>query len=524
VSTPAIGRPLPKLSALDSAGQAAVGLAVAAAAAGLTAFATTRATLSGIAAVLVVAGSLWLATTRRTLLALALVMVYLGALDGYLKLATGSTYVTFVRDALLYALIIGLLVRATVRHQEFALPPLSGWVIAFVVVVLIQLANPQDGTLVHSLAGVRQHLEFVPIFFLTFAFVRTKRALRAFVILLALIAAANGIVGWVQFKESPQQFASWGPGYAQRVLGTGQFALAGRTFGQAPGQSSNRPFGLGSDSGSGGVIAAFAVAGILALAIRARRGRYLVFAAIMALAATVAIITSQSRNVLVGAFVILLVFGLLTATSRGRLRVLVSLGVAGLVSFAIVQGVVSSSGPSALRYGGLGPSSILQTADNARGRSLARIPNNLASYPLGAGLATAGPASGSAPGGTSLVGSVDAENEFSFLIVEAGIPGVVVLTAFLLRLLYLGFRRCKQEPDRETRLLLAGVIAPVAGILVLFLSSALTPTEPAGPYQWAAAGIISYWLIQRPADLRAGSTSAPRPGEREPAPAPVGVR
>jgi hypothetical protein len=470
---------------------------VAAGAAGLTAFATTRATLSGIAAVLVVAGSIWFATTRRTPLALALLMIYLGALDGYLKLATGSTIVTFVRDALLYAIVIGLLIRATVRHQTLVLPPLSGWVIGFVVLVLIQIANPQGGTLVHSLAGVRQHLEFVPLFFLTFMFVRSTKALRVFVILLLLIAAANGIASWIQFKETPAQFAAWGPGYAQRVLGTGSFSLAGRTFGQAGG-SGNRPFGLGSDSGSGGVIAAFAVASILALVAAAKRTRYLVFAAVMALLTTLAIVTSQSRGVIVASVVILLTFGLLAAASRDRLRVLMAVGLAIAVAFVISDAVISSSGSSAFRYGGLGPSAFINTAGKARGLSISRIPSNLASYPLGAGLATGGPASGAASGGSALAGNVDTENEFSFLIVETGLPGVLLLTGFTLRLLYLGLRRVKQEPDREARLLLAALIAPVGGIFALFFSSELTPTIPAGPYLWAIAGIVSYWLIVRP--------------------------
>ena len=505
MSTPAIGRAGAGAPAVSAAGQMAAGLLVAAGAAGLTAFATTRATVSGIAVVLVVAGSLWFATTRRTPLALALLMVYLGVLDGYLKLATGSNYVTFVRDALLYAIVIGLLVRATVQHQTIVLPPLSGWAIGFVVLVLVQIANPQGGTLVHSLAGVRQHLEFVPLFFLTFIFVRTTKALRVFVILLLLIASANGIAGWIQFRESPQQFASWGPGYAERVVGTGNFSLAGRTFGQVAGQSSNRPFGLGSDSGSGGVIGAFAIAGILALVAQGRRMRYLVFAAIMAIGTTVAIITSQSRGVVIGSVVILLAFGLLTATSRDRLRVLLALGLAVAVAFLITDAVISSQGSSALRYGGLSPSSLVHTADKARGRSLSRIPHNLVSYPLGAGLAAAGPASGTAPGASTLTGNIDAENEFSFLVVETGIPGMLVLTAFTLRLLYLGLRRVKHEPDREARLLLAAVIAPLAGILILFFSSALTPTVPAGPYLWAVGGIVSYWLVVRPEARRTGA-------------------
>jgi O-antigen ligase len=116
------------------------------------------------------------------------------------------------------------------------------------------------------------------------------------------------------------------------------------------------------------------------------------------------------------------------------------------------------------------------------------------------------PASGTAPGASPLTGNVDTETEFSFLTVETGIPGMLVLTGFTINLLLLGLRRCRHEPDREARMLLAALVAPVAGILALFFSSALTPTTPAGPYLWAVGGIVAYWLVALPAARRRGAT------------------
>jgi hypothetical protein len=508
----AIARAQPRASALQLARQTAGGLIVAVVAAAVTLYTLRIATVSGVAALIVSAGALWFLTTTRTQLALALYMLYLGLLDGYLKLASGSSYVTLVRDALLFALVIGLLVRATVQHRRLPMPPLGGWVIAFVIIVFVQIANPLGGTVVHSLAGVRQHLEFVPLFFLTYAYVRSVKALRTFVIVLAVIAAANGVAGLIQFNETTQQFAAWGPGYAQRVLGEGIFAQSGRSFATGtPGVTATRPFGLGSDAGDGGLFAAFAFCGILALASFSHRRRYLLFSVVMALGAVVAIVTSQDRGVVVSSVLIVLAFGFLTTTSRNRITGILGLALAALVSVFVIAAIVGSVGSGALRYQGLTPNSLVKTTSKARGLSIAAIPHNLVTYPFGAGLATAGPASLTTAGASQLTisGDVDTETEFSFLIVETGVAGMVVLTVFTITLLVLSVRRCRREPDPEARVLLAAVTAPLAGILALFFTSALTPSVPGGPYLWAAGGIISYWLIELPA-TRHRQSHAPR--------------
>jgi hypothetical protein len=481
---------------------AAAALPLAAIAGGATWYLDQHGSFRGLALAAFGVAMLWLATTPRTHLALALFMLYVGALDGYFKLATGAEVVTLARDGLLFAIVVGVLVRAQVTGARLSAPPLTAWVVGFVLLVLVQLLNPQGGTFVHSLAGARQHLEFVPLFFLTFAFVRTTTALRSFVVLLLLIAAANGVVSWVQFRLKPEQFAKWGPGYAERVLGGGQFVDAGRNFASDAGTNRTRPFGLGSDAGSGGIIGAFACGGVLALASLFTRLRYLLFAVAMAVGATTAIITSQVRGVVVASVFVVLAYGLLTAVSRGRLASLLGIAVGALVGFFVIQGVVGAVGADALRYEGLSTSRILATTGQARGRSLEAIPRNVADYPLGAGLATAGPASGVA-GGSELVGEVDAESWFSFMTLETGIAGTALMTIFTGLLFGLGLARCRHEPDREARVLLAAIVAPLAAILALYtIGGGLTATTPGGPYLWSVAGIVSYWLVARPAARR----------------------
>ena len=500
MSTHAIARVPARVAPRGVGGQSAVGLLVAALAAGLTVLVSSRSTVSGAAVLIVVGGAVWFATTRRTQLALALLMVYLGALDGYLKLGTGSNLATFGRDVLLYAIVIGLLVRAVVQGKRLRVPPLGAWVIGFVVLVLVQFANPQDGSLYHSLAAVRQDLEFVPLFFLAFAFVRTTKALRIFVILLVLLAAANGVADYVQFHMTPQQLASWGPGYAQRILGGGEFHYSGRAFYSSTGAYLTRPFGLMSDEGSGGLVCALALGGILALGSIPGRRRYLILAAIAGAAAVAGVVTSQGRAVIVSSVVVVLAYALLTFTSRRAVATLLGLVAVAAITFVTVS-VIESSHSAVFRYKGVTTSQIISTTANARGLSISRIPKNLIDHPLGGGLGVGGPSQG-VSGAPALAGVADAETEFSFATLEAGIPGMLVIVGLVLVLFALGLKRCRREPDPEARVLLAAIVAPTAGMFALYWAGPVTPTTPCGPYLWAAAGIVSYWLIVRPKALR----------------------
>lgn len=484
-----------------------LGVAVAAAAAGVAHVLVTQGLAYTITVLVLVAGSLWFAGTSRTSLALAFLMLYLGLLDGYLKLSTHSSAVTLVRDVLLYAIVVGLVVRSQVQGRRLPLPPLSGWVIAYVAFVLVQIPNPNGGSLGHSLAGVRPHLEFVPLFFLGYLVVRDAASLRRFVLLLLVIGAANGVVGLVQFGLSPQQFAAWGPGYAARVNGKG--SLAGRQFVDASGSARVRPFGLGSDAGGGGAFGVLALGGVFALGSLIVRLRYRLLAALLGAGAVAAIITSQGRGVIVAAVATVLLYGVLTATSQRRLASLAGLAVGATMTYFVVTSLTASAGSGAFRYQGLSASKILATTSSAQGRpgQLQAIGSAIVDYPLGAGLGTAGPASATA-GGSSLTGKLNAESEFSFLVLEAGVPGLVVVVGFTVLLLGLGIRRCRREPDAHARVLLAAVISPFAGIIVDFYAGAGTVGVPDGPYLWFVGGVIAYWLVTLPVErTRTGATS-----------------
>ncbi len=448
----------------------------------------------------------WMFFSERLERPLIVLLLYLGLLDGFLKLRTNSSAITLGRDALLYAIVIGYLARAALRGQRLRLPPLSGWILAFAAIVLVQLANPADTGTLHTLGGLRPHLEFVPLFFIGYAVLQTAARLRTFFLVLLVIAVANGIVGMVQLELTPAQLAGWGPGYALRINGngTGLDAVSGRLYTTSSGAQRTRPFGLGDDSGVGAQWGMLALGGALALlsfGLR-RPGSRISLLLLLCLGPPLAVITGETRSVLIGAVIALLAY-LLFATTTRRLVPSLTAAVVGVVAIVAVVAFVGSSGGAGVfdRYLTLTPSKIVSTTGAARGSSLSQIPGLIADHPLGNGLGSTGPASEFAGGGNA--GS-NGETEPSFLVSELGIPGLVVYYGFNLTLIFLGLTRIKRLEPGE-RLLVAALLAGLIGLLVIGISTATTATSPSAAYLWLASGALAYWLADR------RSRPAPRP-------------
>ena len=294
----------------------------------------------GLGAAIFILTAVWCLTERRAERTLVVFALYVGLLDGYLKLRTGNREMTLARDVLLWAIAAGALWRAVQRGDSLRLPPLGLLVVAFVLVIITQLANPSSPDPVQSFAGVRQHLEFVPLFFLGYALVRTPKALKALLLVLVLVAAVNGAVSYVQSTLTPAQLASWGPGYSERVYGTGIFLGAERLATDARGVHV-RPFGLGSDAGAGAVIAALALPALIALLLTASGGLRLLLLG-CAPAVALGISTSGSRAALVACAVSMLAFVSLAAVSRNALRA----AIGAAVAVALMVGVMTQLGAS----------------------------------------------------------------------------------------------------------------------------------------------------------------------------------
>jgi hypothetical protein len=438
---------------------------------------------------LLMAVPLWFATTTRTGWALGGVLLYMGLIDGFIKLKTGHELADLGRDILLYAVVAGLAFRS---RGPLRLPALGGWVLAWIMVIVVQLANPGDGSMLHSVASLRQHLEFVPLFFVGFATLRTHGSLNALFALLLAVSAVNGAVGAYQWTLPPDGLAAWGPGY-ERLLNAE--SDDSRTFSDAAGETHVRPPGLGSDMGFAGILGATAIPGGIALLLTYRRRPWpLAWIVLGLIGALVGVLTSQSRSAVVTAVVaVVAMLGLMAVAGQAK-RAVVGLSLAaGLACITVI--VISSRDSATLgRYGSIVPGKAASTTIASRSNTWGQIPAYMGEIPFGAGIGSVGPAAGLWDNRTP---DWNAESQFNFLLVEGGIPGLAVFLGFQAALFWAIVSGLRRERDPRTVVLLAGLAAPLFGYAVNWTVGVNTTSTPNAAYLWLAAGVISYWLVDR---------------------------
>jgi hypothetical protein len=486
ISAIATRRPLSAVS-----GQALLLGACAVAAAvwvGLVGLQSQHAFLHEAVPVLLAPLALWLFFSERYEVTLAVLLLYLGLLDGVVKLASGSSVATLGRDVLLYAIALGAVVRMILRRTPVARPLFAGIVLAWVAVCVMQVANPSSVSLLHSISALRQHLEFVPLFFFGYYVLRSERRLTGLLLLFLVIASANGVVGLVQSRLTPAQLATWGPGYSGLENGTA--SRVAQVFGTADRQTKVRPPGLGGTDGFGGLVGVIALPGAIALFSSARRSVKLGWLLIPATILTIlAIVTSQTRLDVACGVIAVVGFLALTLTSRRGMSALLATILVALAGYFILSTFVSSS---ANRYSTIAPTKALGTAVAQRQGTIALIPRYIVDYPLGAGLGTVGPATGSTFGGSVARRALNGESEFTFLLVETGIPGLLVMLTFMVVIIKagLGLRRAA-DPGLQRSLM--ALIAVVVTLCVAWVFTAVTADPPSAPFLWVSAGGLAYW-------------------------------
>ena len=448
----------------------------------------------------IVAGALGLVAlvvSTRYEVTLALLMLYFGLLDGPIKLESASQGASAIRDVLIGSICLGAVVRIIVKRERIRLPPLFGWVLAFVVLVLVEAVNPETKGVAKIVGGFRQQLEWVPFFFFGYMLMRSKARFRKFFLILGVIALANGVVSTIQTQLTPAQLSKWGPGYEQRIKGVG---VSGRTYVDSEGISRVRPMALGSDIGFGGVVGVLALPGLLAL-LGTGRVRRRWAAVVLCLGALLAVATSLQREAVLGAVIAAVAFAVLSASAgRRATRVLTWLLVVAALAFALASVLAPDAGKGVFsRYASITPSKAATTSVNYREKTLAQIPSDIKNYPFGAGLSIAGAGAGFGgnPGAVIEGQHASAESQYNYVTLELGLPGLLLWISLSISVIVLAIRGLRHIADLELRLSLAAVFAVVIAYTVMGFVGPTMSSLPFGPYFWFALGIASYWFAGR---------------------------
>jgi hypothetical protein len=436
-----------------------------------------------------------LVISTRYEITVALLVVYLGLLDGPIKLLSANQAASALRNVLISAIGLGMIMRLLVRRERVSLPPLAGWILVFVALVLVEAVNPKTNGILKIVGGFRQQLEWVPFFFFAYLVMRSKQRFRKLFIILGVIALANGAVSTIQTRLTPAQNASWGPGYSERVEGAN--GLGGRTY-VSEGVGHVRPLALGSDIGFGGAVGVIALPGILALlAIGRFRRRWVL--PLLCVGVLLAVATSLQRTAVIGAVVAALSFLLLSfSAGHGGARALAALFVVVVLTLLMAAVLASSEGKGVFsRYENIAtPGQAATTSVNYREATLSQIPRDIANAPFGIGLSTVGAAASFGGRAHSKIEGERAsgESQYNYLALELGLPGLLLWIAFLVKLLVLVVRRIGRIEDTELRTYLIAVVATLFAFTVMGFAGPTTASGAGGPFFWSAAGIAAYWL------------------------------
>jgi hypothetical protein len=468
-----------------------------------------------------------LITSSRLEVTVMLVVLYLGLLDGPVKLGSGGhEAATVVRDILIFSVAIGALLRLLVGKVRVTLPPLSGWVLAFIALVLVEAFNPKTNGILKALGGFRQQLEFVPFFFFGYALMRSKERFRRAFVILGVLALANGAVSLYQTKLSPGQLASWGPGYSELVNGTSGPGEGSKSSGEASksgvsargytseGTARIRPPGLGKDSGFAGGLGMIALPCMLALVATGGRRRRAA-AVLLCLGAVLGVVTGLGRLQVVGAVLAVIAFALLSA-GAGRQITRPLLAILGVLMLAVPLGavLVAVEAPGTFnRYAEIAPGNAVGAKDK-KTAELSKLPHQLAVAPFGVGLATAGAAAGfGGKGGEVFEGhGVGGETVYNYLGDEVGVPGLALWLALVLYLILLAVRRLRYIEDVELRIQLTAVFAVLVGFFLVGVSGPVMGSAAFASFFWFTTGIAAYWLAPRRTTVSPAPSPAPQPG------------
>jgi len=464
----------------------------------------------------VLAVCLWLGRRLTTVL---VIFAYL-TIEGFLKLASNYDRFVHVGSDVVVLGVAAWWTAAAVLNRRAGIPrqPWVRLIALFVVWVGLQFLNPYNPGLVPSLASLKMHVAAIPLYFIVPAAVRERRDVLRLLVALAVLACVPYVAALAQYTLGPAS-----------VLDLSQRAWQNISM-----YHEWRPFGTSAVPGGAATFGfllaplALALLAVPGLAVNSR-----VAALCSLLLAAGGFIVSGVRQTLLAAVLAMLVLAGLLAT-RGRARGVTALVMALLLGagvFVTVQTVLTPISAEAVARDPRSPD-IWRTRDatqrvltlartstylEARRGGLGMIAYRAGRFPFGAGLGRTGSGAG------TLIGQITADprsaqtqreigwadNYYADIIVEAGIPGLLMMVAIMVGMLATAAKLARRAADP----LVAAVAAALAGIFFSFLvmswGSQPLMGNPTLSVFWAYAGLLAALLrIEREAAPLADTAAA----------------
>ncbi len=404
-------------------------------------------------------------------------LLWLSCIDGTLKFLHSTTAVFVLKDAILVAVALGLLITLAMHP---ALKPAGKWRAAwpwfmYIAFLAVQALNPANG-LTGGIAGFRSHALFSLLFVVGIVyFDSAKRFARTANIVIGGIVLSS-LVALFQFAL-PDTWASLAPGFQMANAKFQSFVGAGSTL-RAYGSMVD-PAALGLACSLGILFAAAALARVRGAAM------YWLMVAIGLMG--MALLFSGSRASLVGLGVGML--ALLVLSWRHK-----SMRTSSILALAVV--IVSS--PVALTIGGGGgadagsrftSSDSLSVASQSRARSANMVYAGALTHPFGFGLGAAG---GGGRLTTKSKNNLAVDNLYLSALYETGFVGLILLLFVQGSILFYTVKAANEAGSVETRSVYIGMAAAQVGLLFTgFWTQGSFDYAPVAQVFWLFAGAVA---------------------------------
>jgi len=451
-----------------------------------------------IVPVVVALTCIWLG---RRLLTAVVLFAYL-AIEGFLKLLSNYNPIVHVGMDLVVLVVALVWVLDAVATRSARLPDLpwvklialyAGWIV-------LQLLNPYSPGIVPALASFKAHLTMIPLYFIGAALVRSREDVVRLFAALAAIALVPYATALIQYALGPASVLDLSPRYWQNISFYHEW----------------RPFGTSAVPGGESVLAFLVVPLALVLVVTPGISAGLRGLALVSIAlAAGTFVVSGVRQMMLGCVLALATMGALAA-SRGRRGLLIGamfVLLIGAGAYVAVQAFLEPISTENVRRDPRSPQiwrerdvtqrmlSLAQTGTylEARRGAWNAITYRLTRYPFGAGLGRTGAGAGafraqltSTPQGARLQQEVGwSDNFFADELVEAGIPGLAILTTLLVGLLVGAARLARRARDP----LITSASAAIAGLfftyLVISWGSQPLLANPTLAFFWFLAGVLA---------------------------------